>query len=564
MQYPFTRRSLIAGALSAAPFARWLETIATGTTPNSRVQAAQDLRNRAAFNQSRRVISSMVANGDEDSVPNLVACFSKGLPRNQFGEVEPTAYRALLAAIKSQEHADFERIPRGGGRKLSNPQAAFTYHLEGGDPHTFDVKAAPSIKSEVGAWETSELYWQSLCRDIPFSSYESSVVANQAAASLGSKTAGLFRGSSKACLHGPYVSQFLLKPVPYGGPKLDQRYRAPVHGSDFLTTLGEWSQIQSGIPPWREATYDSTPRYIRTGRDLAEYVHYDFPYQAYLNAALILINSGPKSILNCNQFKSANNPYRYSTVQEGFVTFGQAEVTDWMGRVTTAALKAAYCQKWMAHRRIRPEALGGLIHLARVGTRQYPVHPSLLNSRAVDTVFSRTGSYLLPQAYPEGCPLHPSYPSGHAAIAGACSVVLKACFEGSMLLPGCVEPSADGTSLAACSHYSPTVGDEIDKLASNIAIGRSWAGIHYRSDNEAGLLLGEEVGISILQDLASTYTESFPGFSFKRFDSTDVRITPKGEVIQGQVRHPKAGRSLKSAQISARKANPSSGRLEIA
>jgi hypothetical protein len=300
-----------------------------------------------------------------------------------------------------------------------------------------------------------------------------------------------------------------------------------------MTTLNEWSQIQVGMPPWLQATYDPVPRYIRNGRDLAEYVHYDFPYQAYLNAALILINAGPKSILNCNQFKSPNNPYRYSTVEEGFVTFGQAEVTDWLGRITTASLKASYCQKWMVHRRLRPEALGGVIHQTRAGIREYPIHSTLLHSEAVDAVHSHTGSYLLPQAYPEGCPLHPSYPAGHAAIAGACSVVLKACFDGSMLLPGCVEPSADGLKLAPCSNYSPTVGDEIDKLAFNIAMGRNWAGIHYRSDAMAGLQLGEEVGISILQDLVRTYTEDFKGLAFARFDGTQIRITPQGEVVRG-------------------------------
>jgi hypothetical protein len=41
---------------------------------------------------------------------------------------------------------------------------------------------------------------------------------------------------------------------------------------------------------------------------------------------------------------------------------------------------------------------------------------------------------------------------------------------------------------------------------------------------------GEDVGISILQDLAGTYPEDFQGFSFKRFTGTEVRITPGGEV----------------------------------
>jgi hypothetical protein len=528
----FSRRNLFAGALVGTPLARFLGALAPEPTESSRTQATFELRKRTALTQSKRHVASMVANGDENSLPNRIACFTKGLPHSQFGEVEPAAYDALLAAIRSGKHLDFERIPRSGGRKLNNPQAAYTFHLEGGDPHTFDIPPAPSIASEAAQPETSELYWQALCRDVSFLSYEKSSVVRRAAKHLGAAPSTVFRGPTKGDLAGPYVSQFLLKPIPYGPGNIIQRYRVPVPGTDFLTTVSEWSQIQSGIPPWREASYDPTPRYIRNGRDLAEYAHYDFPYQAYLGAALILINSGPQSILNCNQFRSESNPYRYSTVEEGFVTFGQAEVTDWLGRVTTAALKAAYCQKWMVHRRLRPEALGGLIHQTRSAVRKHPIYASILESDAVDAVFSRTGSYLLPQAYPEGSPLHPSYPSGHAAVAGACSVVLKACFDGSMLLPGCLEPSADGLTLVSRSDYSPTVGDEINKLAFNIIMGRDWAGIHYRSDGVTGLRLGEDVGISILQDLACTYTEDFKGFSFKRFSGAEVHITPQGEVVQ--------------------------------
>ena len=133
----------------------------------------------------------------------------------------------------------------------------------------------------------------------------------------------------------------------------------------------------------------------------------------------------------------------------------------------------------------------------------------------------------------KGAPSTPSYPAGHAAVAGACAVVLKACFDGDMLLPACVEPSLDGLSLIPCSGYFPTVGDEIDKLAYNVAMGRNWAGIHFRSDNAAGLRLGEDVGISILQDLALTFPEPFKGFRFKRFDASPVYINPQGQLISG-------------------------------
>lgn len=483
------------------------------------------MRQRLAAIQSKRPWAGMVANSDEKLLPNLIACFSKGLPQNHFGEVDPKAYRDLLHALETGKHADFERVPRGGGRKLNDPEAAFAFHLEGGDPHSFGLPPAPSITSVEGAWEASELFWQAVCRDVPFAEYEMSPLIRRAGEALSSRPAKVFRGPTAGDLHGPYISQFLWRPIPYGSGKLEQRYRVPRQGTDFMTTLGEWSQIQFGIPPWREASLEPTARYILNGRDLAEFVHYDYSFQAYLNAALILFDNGPHTILNCNPFRSFSNPYKSSRIQDGFVTFGQAEVMDWLGRVTTIALKAAYCQKWLVHRRLRPEALGGLVHQTKTGTREYPVSAALLNSPAVNAVFERTGSYLLPQAYPEGCPLHPSYPAGHAAIAGACSVILKACFEESMLLPGSVVPSPDGQSLLPASDFAPTIGDEVNKLAFNISMARDWAGIHYRSDATAGLRLGEDVAISVLEDLVCTYTEDFKGFSFTRFDGSKIRIT---------------------------------------
>ena len=90
------------------------------------------------------------------------------------------------------------------------------------------------------------------------------------------------------------------------------------------------------------------------------------------------------------------------------MTFGLAEAGDWLGRVTTAALKAAWYQKWPVHRRLRPEEFGGRVHQTKTKTIDYPVHPDLINSPALDEMYSRTGTYLLPQAYPEGAPLHPA------------------------------------------------------------------------------------------------------------------------------------------------------------
>ena len=531
-QYPadrLTRRNLLAG-IATSPLLPAASTQHPGSASETRRSFALQLRVARARRQNERPLGAMVSNGDEAKFPNWIACFTKGLPQNQFGEVDPLAYKQLLHALSTAKHADFEQLPRGGGRKLNDPEAAFAYQLEGGDPHTFDLPPAPSLDLSEAAWEMAELYWQAVCRDIPFSDYPQSTVIQQAATGLKTSPTAIFRGPTPADLKGPYISQFLLKPIPCGSGKLEQRYRVPKRGSDFMTTVNEWSQIQLGVPPWREASFEASPRYMITGRDLAEFVHYDYSFQAYLNAALILFDNGPHTILNCNPFRSFANPYRNSRIQDGFVTFGQAEVMDWLGRISTAALKAAYCHKWLIHRRLRPEALGGLIHQTNTGIRHYPLPPALCESSGMRATFAKTGSYLLPQAYPEGCPLHPSYPAGHAALAGACATVLKACFEEKMLFPGCVVPSPDGQSLLSLPDYAPTIGDEVNKLAFNISMARDWAGIHYRSDATAGLRLGEDVAISILEDLVCTYTEDFKGFSFTRLDGTKIRITSRAGV----------------------------------
>jgi membrane-associated phospholipid phosphatase len=64
-------------------------------------------------------------------------------------------------------------------------------------------------------------------------------------------------------------------------------------------------------------------------------------------------------------------------------------------------------------------------------------------------------------------PLHPSYPSEHAAIAGAASRVL--------------------------AHLFPDDAEMLERSAAEAAFSRLQAGVNYRSDMEAGLELGREV-----------------------------------------------------------------------
>lgn len=306
-------------------------------------------------------------------------------------------------------------------------------------------------------------------------------------------------------------------------------YRTGVVGADYMIDYGEWLQLQDGLGPYRTEVFAPVFRYIHTGRDMAQFVHYDYTYQTFLQAALIILDQHPETLLNFNVYQlSASNPYKTSRVQTGFTTFGSAHILDLMARASNLALKPACWHKWAVHRRVRPEEFGGHVYNALAGLAKYPIHADLMNSKALQTTVQSTGGALLPQAYVEGCPIHPAYPAGHAVIAGACATILKAFFFEGALISGAVASSDDGLSLTAADGLGLTLGGELNKLAFNIPMGRNFAGIHYRTDASEGLKLGEAVAITLLQDHAGTVTENFDGFQFTRFDGTPVLITPEG------------------------------------
>jgi len=97
------RRSLLAGAFLAGPLARSLGNLRAAPLGDSRAEAALRLRQRAALTQSKRPIAMSIANSDETNIRDWIACYSKGLPQNQFGEVEP-ARTALCWRLWSREN----------------------------------------------------------------------------------------------------------------------------------------------------------------------------------------------------------------------------------------------------------------------------------------------------------------------------------------------------------------------------------------------------------------------------------------------------------------------------
>jgi hypothetical protein len=376
-----------------------------------------------------------------------------------------------------------------------------------------------------------EDYWMALAREVPFSKYGSESITSMAIADLnklsdftGPKanrqvTPGtLFRGTTPGELIGPYISQFLLQKVGFGAINLAQEYNTYASGVDYLTDVTSFRACQDGRGPFAKNVIAGTS-YIKNGRDLSTYVKVDTIGQANFIAALWMLANGVPF--------NPGNPYLTSANQSRGLTFGNQHILTLLSEVSIVALRACFYQKWFVHRHVRPEEYGGLVHNVLTRAANYPLHGDLLNSQAVKGIFSKYGTYLLPAAYPEGCPQHPSYPEAHGSVAGAGVTALKAFFDESFVMPNPMVASDDGQSLLLYTGSDAgeiTVGGELNKVANNVALGRDMAAVHWRSDALQSLLLGEAVAISILRDQRRTFNEPFDGFTFTKFDGTKITV----------------------------------------
>lgn len=516
----------------------------------ARADEAKRRRDAATNFQRGIALPAHPDNDDEERYADRFASYQKALQHTDAGDIFTNEYDKLLTALRSGSNADFEALTLTGDRNLSNPQAAYAYQLEGADSHALSIPAAPTFTSAGTQGEMGELYWMALARDVNFANYGTDALIGDAVADLnrftdtrGAKQNGqitratIFQDVFPNNTVGPYISQFLLQPVPHGVQELVQRNRTRVAGDDRITTFTEWLRIQRGFNPSAQENFDATRRYIRNGRDLAEYVHADYPLQSSLNAALIIAAQG--NTLDDVKFSPpiTDNvtPYRSAQDQDGFITFGNQNLYDLISRVMSLALKAAWYQKWLVHRRLRPEEYGGRVEGTLRRGRSYPIGTELRNSQALARTFSRWGTYLLPQAFPEGSPIHPSYPSGHSTYIAAGVTMIKAFAETVQPIQNPKVPNADGTALVDYSGTTLTLLMELNKLISNIGTGRLFAGVHYRSDHHYGVRLGELVAIRALQDITRTYSESFGGFELETFNGTYVRVTPDGPVLSNTI-----------------------------
>ena len=474
---------------------------------------------------------------------NYKALFSKCFSHDANGLPDEIQVEKLLKALESGDQVDFDALTRAGTRKLANPQAALSVELSGADPEGVNMPAPPALNSREAAAEMMETYEKSVLRRCPFHTISSDTpqvelqraldtLNSYGEAFTGPKIGGvvtrksLFRGNTVGDLVGPYISQFMHLDVKIGNHTISQK--GPTKAGSYGITEQDWLEIQNGNVPVPQVI-NSELKYIYNPRQLGSFVHADFVYQAHLYAASILVGEGAA---RQSAFVSQTN--EGSFVDNG----GVAEIAAAVGEISRHALKATWVQKWRKHMRLRPEEMAGRIVKIEDGTlSSSALHEDIFRcgQETIDAVKDHNlaeggeEKAWMPLQYAEGSPTHPSYPAGHGVIAGACSTILKIYFADaawSTLGLGVVE-SLDGSQLDAYTEADAadiTIHGEINKLASNMTVGRDTAGIHYRSDGDQGMILGEKVAVQWFKDTKKTYNVDIGEISFVGFAGNTITI----------------------------------------
>jgi len=559
-------------ALAAIPFEPLIEG-KHGEAEASVVDYRSNNRANDSFNYRKGVAQNekinngeLPDNGDAERFSDFSGSWSKCLKHDYLGIVNRSSWLSLVHALQTERWEDFENIqvgnPGGPGftGTLNGPMGALAFDLEGLDAFATVIPPAPSVTSAQTADELVEHYWAALIRDVQFEDYPSSSLVAQACADLNNLSyvrshgsifpypvtpQNLFRGkvySGDGALQGPYLSQLMIQPTMMGVQPMNQQMQRFLSvsegGADYLTDPVEYLSVESGFPPSFSLRFDPVYRHMRMGRDIAAFAHVDALHQAYFTACLILAEIG------CPV--NPGNPYNGSLTQHGFHTFGTqaggpVDAKGTVPEMATRALKASWFHKWVVNLRQRPEEVAALVHANL--THQHPMpqaaqhlHSDVFNSAVLPIIHGQYGTYLMPQAFPEGAPAHPCYPTGHGTVGGACITAIKFFFDGSqpirplLLAAGSdvMVPTSDGLGLTpytGADRDSLTVNGELSKLAWNVSIGHGiHAGIHFRSSSLYSILLGEQVGISALKDRAYSYKEPFT-IHITKFDGTRATIS---------------------------------------
>ncbi|PAB57760.1 vanadium-dependent haloperoxidase [Anaeromicrobium sediminis] len=97
-------------------------------------------------------------------------------------------------------------------------------------------------------------------------------------------------------------------------------------------------------------------------------------------------------------------------------------------------------------------------------------------------------------------PLHASYPSGHATVAGCAQIVLSYFFE--------------------------SESARLKELADQCAISRLYAGVHFPIDNSEGLRLGRQIGKLVVEQLDKQYDSDLSHIDYPILENRHAKLPP--------------------------------------
>jgi hypothetical protein len=534
----------------------------------------------------KRCCAKQKTNGDEKRYKDscrypYAGSFSKSLSHSKCtGSLDSNgkeSYKYLVKALETGNKKDFNKIKLSDGctQKLVDPRAAFYVNLNGTYQPCIQSPVPPAVASKEHAVEMIELYAMEITRDVPFYDWKANAKINKVLCFLNQPEVlrcfkgptkdnkvtfnTLFRGTGPRTQYGPYISQLLYCDIPYGSQTIQQTYKCAVDKEIYDPNADpkglSGAPVNFGVDPkgmiciqngCMDCVFNITDdrfckemdvikeKYLYKPSCLAEMVHKDALFQHYYNAAQILLN------LKAPVDPILSQPHYASN----FTSMGgPADILHHVATVSGIALKHAWYHKWCVHKRLRPEATSLLVQNGKIcKTPNFDlIHNILMGNSILDCIkdihkdcYNVDDSYLLSQVYPEGSPCHPSYPAGHAVVAGACITVMKILFNGRCKWNDLIKEvliSIDGESLTDYNGTDTnmmTVNSELNKLGSNISLGRNWAGVHYRSDSDYGMMIGEKVAIEYMSDVLACYdqVDSCMFLTLERLDGTTYNIEP--------------------------------------
>ena len=148
---------------------------------------------------------------------------------------------------------------------------------------------------------------------------------------------------------------------------------------------------------------------MRTGRDVGEYVHRDFTYQAALGA----LPDAPAHERSARR----RHPVALLDHQSGFVTYARPTSSTCRGGREPRA-QGRVVPEVGIHGARGPTEGGGTDALHLAGTGESGFHADALKLDACEGHPRSRGTYLLPQAYPEARRRIPPIRHGHAVFVG--------------------------------------------------------------------------------------------------------------------------------------------------